>query len=77
MMTVYIEFINQFITRLREHPSERVGQAWFNALAGFNNELANEIRTSDIDPFHKDSVSCAAWKVVWHAYNEGEEDGNR
>lgn len=35
---------------------QRLGQALFNNLYSFNPELANSIRGTDADPFHKDSI---------------------
>jgi len=48
-----------FYERLRKwraaYPSWREGQAVFNALHSLHPELADEIRTTELDPFYQDA----------------------
>ena len=39
---------------LINHKNWRKGQALFNAIYRIHPEIANEIRATDIDPFHSD-----------------------
>ena len=39
------------------HPEWRWGQTLFNVLHDVRPDLANGVRGSDIDPFHRDSVA--------------------
>jgi len=40
---------------LINHKNWRKGQALFNAIYCIRPEIANEIRATDIDPFHNDN----------------------
>ena len=43
-----------FSKTMEIHKNMRYGQALFNALYILNEELANEIRGTELDPFHND-----------------------
>lgn len=63
-MTSFYEFVNvEFPARLDSHRNERAGQAAFNALYEVRPELANEVRGTSLDPFHRtESLSAFfAW----------------
>jgi hypothetical protein len=48
----------------REYPVWRRGQSAFNALALLAQPLADSIRGTDLDPFHKDDRLDAFWTHV-------------
>ena len=52
----YDDYMTTFDARRKQNPSWREGQTHFNVLYwdGFDPEFANEIRESDLDPFHVD-----------------------
>lgn len=49
------QVVGKFMEHRRNHPDWREGQSAFNALYDLYPEVANEIRGSDCDPFHRDS----------------------
>ena len=51
----YIEFRKQLKETLKEFPSLRKGQIMFNVLYEVKPELADKIRSSNIDPFYNDN----------------------
>lgn len=52
------------------HENEREGQAWFNCLSRLHPALAEEIRATPIDPFHRDEALPAARAFVEHNWEE-------
>ena len=49
----FTEFTQYVVERQADNPSERWGQAWFNALSEVHLELANELQfQTDLDPFY-------------------------
>lgn len=50
-----VEDLREYVGALREaYPMWRAGQAWFNALHFARPELAERIRATNLDPFHRD-----------------------
>ena len=47
-----------------DYPELRSGQSYFNVLYDMNPELANEIRGTNIDPFHKKDGDMVPF-IVW------------
>lgn len=39
----------------KAHPEQREGQAYFNALYVHRSDLANSVRTGQLDPFYDDA----------------------
>lgn len=48
----------------QENPSWRYGQAFFNCLNSIRPQLAETIRGTRLDPFHKDEVNNETWKFI-------------
>lgn len=46
------EYLDRVVEECDKHPYYRVGQAMFNVLRAMEPELAEEIRSSDADPFY-------------------------
>lgn len=68
----YEEFCRAVGVRQQQHPEWRYGQTVFNVLYwdGFDPEFADEIRGTDLDPFHKDARTDALFQVLeerWRA----------
>lgn len=47
----------------------RFGQHWFNALYAVRPEIANRVRGSLLDPFHRDKISPELITFVEQAWN--------
>jgi|APSaa5957512535_1039671.scaffolds.fasta_scaffold02798_11 hypothetical protein len=65
MTATFTEFMSKFngyhstkVTRWRE------GQKFFNLLNEMNPKLANGIRGTSMDPFHRDEVGDEVWEFV-------------
>lgn len=66
----YDEF-EVLVEKWREwHKDERFGQSWFNCLSRVHPALAEEIRTTPIDPFHRDERLPAARAFVSKHWEE-------
>jgi len=52
--TTYKEYVAAVDQKIAELPYWRAGQAAFNVLWDIRPDLANEIHTSKLDPFHRD-----------------------
>lgn len=50
------------------HHKERSGQAAFNALWNVRPDLADQVRGTDLDPFHNDAVLLPFWHFVQEAW---------
>jgi hypothetical protein len=53
----------------REYPTQRVGQALFNALFIVRSDLAEMVRSTDLDPFYRDEVIGKFLKFVEREWN--------
>lgn len=49
-------FLKTAITRTVEHPSWRLGQAYFNTLHDMRPDLADKIRGTWLDPFYSNGA---------------------
>lgn len=58
------EFIITAENRRYASPSERMGQAYFNALREVRPDLASQITGTEFDPFYNDSVMGAFMTVL-------------
>lgn len=62
MSTIYtydqfIVFVGQELERLRKEGGDwRMGQVYFNCLWEFRPEIANKIRATKLDPFHREQI---------------------
>lgn len=63
-MNPYADFLNAAAQCHREHPQQRIGQAYFNAYAIAYPVQANRIRCTVLDPFHDDSRLGAFLEAV-------------
>lgn len=52
--TTYSEYVAEVRNTLDQHPYWRQGQAAFNVLWNIRQDLANQVHTSKLDPFHRD-----------------------
>lgn len=48
--------------------TQRFGQYYFNCLHSLRPDLANKIRATKLDPFHKDHVPAETMKFVAEAW---------
>lgn len=48
--------VGEVITGVPQKNDQRVGQWWFNRLHDVRPDVANEIRGSLTDPFHRDDI---------------------
>ncbi len=48
----------------RQHPEQRAGQAFFNALDAVRPDIADDIRATRLDPFHHDHVTAEVYQFV-------------
>lgn len=48
----YLEYAEEYY---RSEPTQRIGQAYANALSDLYPDMANELIGTDLDPFHNDS----------------------
>jgi hypothetical protein len=63
------EYQHKFYTT--PHPKElRHGQAVFNYVHTTKPEIANELRSSAVDPFYKDNLVEVFWLAVEKLYNK-------
>jgi hypothetical protein len=53
MAGTIMEYLKQVRIAELKHPEWRHGQAMFNVLYDMNPRLADRIRGTDLDPFHK------------------------
>lgn len=58
-----MDVVRQHLANLKQHPEWRRGQSLFNALSAVRPELAEKLRTSDMDPFYWDDRLSAA--LLW------------
>lgn len=56
-MTTFEEFVVAAAREWVAYPSYRWGQALFNVLHSMRPELADEIRGTTMDPFHRDDMA--------------------
>lgn len=52
--TTYEEYVAAVTNKLKDYPTWRQGQAAFNMLWEMRPELADQVHTSKLDPFHRD-----------------------
>lgn len=52
----YENYIDAVQEAYKANPSWRMGQTYFNVLMDAAPDLAEEIRGTDLDPFHRDEV---------------------
>lgn len=52
MDQTYADFVSACFQRRQSHPSERAGQAAFNALHVMRPDLSERVRSTDLDPFY-------------------------
>lgn len=50
--TSFEDYLVQVVDYRMEHPELRPGQAAYNVLGRLRPELANQVRTMDLDPFY-------------------------
>lgn len=55
-MSAYTDFCALVAHYRAENPAQRDGQAHFNLLHELHPEIADEIRSTPIDPFHVDAA---------------------
>lgn len=53
------------------HPAQRRGQTAFNALAVFDPDIADEVYSSGLDPYHDDGNLPAFWVYVMERLDAG------
>ena len=64
-MVTYEDFVRRYMGDLASMANSlRVGQVFFNTLYVCNPVLADKIRSSLLDPFHKDRVDEKTWSFV-------------
>jgi hypothetical protein len=61
----FTDYQRQVVDYHRAHPEQRNGQAHFNVLYQMNPHLADEIRGTVLDPFHRDDRVPAFLTVVY------------
>lgn len=63
------DFLAQATSTFDPHSGLRYGQHWFNTLYAVRPDIADKIRATKLDPFHKDNVSHETLDFVitnWH-----------
>lgn len=55
-MTRFDKYLQAYARYHLEYPTQRAGQAMFNALALFDIKVANQVRSKGWDPFHNDEM---------------------
>jgi hypothetical protein len=66
----YYDFLAQFkAAYANKQFDQRFGQAYFNALYQVRPEIADTIRGSRLDPFHKNYVPAETEMFVQEAWN--------
>lgn len=79
MSTIYSyddfrSFVGQEYSTLKlEDPTIRFGQVYFNCLWEFRPSIANAIRATEFDPFHKDEVHPSVHVHIEELWNEMNE----
>lgn len=64
---------NDYVTRrLKEQPDWRYGQTLFNCLADWRPDLSEQIRTTELDPFHRDEISGDCWQWIRDSWSGSE-----
>lgn len=58
------ELVNRLNEYHREHPQQRLGQAYFNGLYAEEPGLADMFRATEVDPFHDDEKVGAFLNAV-------------
>lgn len=58
----------------RAEKEHRLGQAYFNVLKHFRPDLAEQLRGSRIDPFHKDHIPVETEEFVATNWGDDEND---
>jgi len=61
-------YLERSARRKSLHPSERMGQAYFNQLREDQPEVASDVTNSEIDPFYDDNLIgefLTYLSVVW------------
>lgn len=62
------EYLKRVARRKSSHKTERMGQAYFNQLHEDAPTLADEVRSSEVDPFYNDDLIgefLAYVSVMW------------
>lgn len=54
-MKTYDDYLTAAMAYWREHPEQRKGQAFFNALATERMDIADKLWSTDDDPFYVDT----------------------
>ncbi len=62
---------------LRDHPSYRTGQAYFNALMAADPEFAVRITGTEADPFSNDDRILAFFRAVSEHFEAQSLDSDR
>jgi hypothetical protein len=60
--TEFLERVDKYYAQFK--PTWRYGQAYFNVLSNVRSDVAETLRSSMHDPFHKDAVSEDTHKYV-------------
>lgn len=63
-MSKYSEYLEAVSASWTLHPSWRLGQTYFNVLYDMRPVLADQIRTTDLDPFYRNERLPAFCKWV-------------
>ena len=71
----YNDFIAAVSTRAdyaRQEHDWRYGQAFFNVLLEETPEIANELRATKLDPFHKNAIEAETYQRIRELYETKE-----